>query len=108
MPSPAEYQLQYFRVRNALLGRHFAINRHGRVNVASLTTFLAATPSTPDDMTARWNVQEHQWENPLLWSGRLLPALAVEHELGNPGAKAILGLALESLASLYKFDNATG
>jgi hypothetical protein len=98
----------YHRVRAAILGRHFAINRRNRVNLISLDNSLSASPAGSPDIAARWNVAEHQWENPLLRSARLLPALAAEHRLGNTEAEKIILLALESIGSLYKFEAGSG
>jgi hypothetical protein len=108
MPTSQEYQELHQRVRAGILSRHFAISTRDRVNLLSLDNDLSAPPAGPWDIPARWNITEHQWENPLLWSARLLPALAVEHQLGNTEAEKIILLALESIGSLYKFGDGSG
>ncbi|SEQ79716.1 hypothetical protein [Arthrobacter sp. OV608] len=108
MPTSQEHQDQYYRVRAGILGRHFAINTRNRVNLLSIDNDLTAPPAGSSDVTARWSVAEHQWENPLLWSARLLPALAAVYQLGNASAEKILLLALESIGSLYKFGGTSG
>ncbi|MEI7526697.1 MAG: hypothetical protein WCJ95_20280 [Mariniphaga sp.] len=53
----------------------------------------------------RWRVARREHANPLLQSGMHLTQLAVEAKLGNRESFKIIGLALKTIDSLYKFKD---
>ena len=111
MVTSEEHATLYSKLRAALLSRHFALGTYFRANLLSLDNTLATRLENGDFLKLdkadqereRWNITDHMRENPLLFGGQLLTCLAVEHALGHPDAIKIIGSALQSLNSLYKF-----
>lgn len=111
MISNEEYQALYWEVRSAILGRHFAIGGRSRANLISLDNTLSEElPAAAAGLSAerravleRWNIGNRMRENPLMWSGKLLAAMAAEHALGSPQAQRIATAALDSIEALYRF-----
>jgi hypothetical protein len=106
-----EHQALYWEVRSAILGRHFAIGGRARANLMSLDNTLsqqlpsaaASLPELRRRVLERWNVASRMRENPLMWSGKLLAAVAAEHALGSPQAERVAVAALDSFEALYRF-----
>jgi hypothetical protein len=111
MIADEEFQATYWQVRSAILGRHFAIGGRSRANLISLdNTLRDQLPAAVGGLTAeagavlqRWNVGYRMRENPLMWSGKLLAAIAAEHVLGSPQAERMAIAALDSIEALYRF-----
>jgi hypothetical protein len=51
----------------------------------------------------RWRVMRHDRTNALLMTGLRLISLCVEHRLGQPEAKKLVGIVLDTTLSLFKF-----
>ncbi len=107
MATAAEHLALYDALRASILARHVALGRHHRANLLSLTNHLdplpaalAALPPEEREVLRRWNVREHERENPLMVGGQLQLVLAVEHALGSPTAQHILERNLEAVSSL--------
>jgi hypothetical protein len=73
----AEHLALYDALRASILARHVALGRHHRANLLSLTNHLdplpaalAALPPEEREVLRRWNVREHERENPLMVGGR--------------------------------------
>ena len=107
-----QHAILYGKLRAAILSRHFALGKYFRTNLFSdggtiLETNMKAEElrRQPPDVQekARWNIDRHFRENPLMFGGQLLTCLAIEHVLGQPYAVKIIRSALKSLSSLYKF-----
>ena len=111
MIADEEFQATYWQVRSAILGRHFAIGGRSRANLISLdNTLRDQLPAAAGGLSAeagallqRWNVGYRMRENPLMWSGKLLAAIAAEHVLGSPQAERMAIAALDSIEALYRF-----
>ncbi|MFC6085953.1 hypothetical protein [Sphaerisporangium aureirubrum] len=108
MATPEGHEELYWRVRARILGRHFAVGTRSRVNIVSSRNSMGGIlpdglPADVVDTLLRWNVTVYGDENPLLWSSRLLAAVAVEHQLGHPQAERIAVAALDTFDSLYRF-----
>lgn len=105
MVTSEQHQDLYFLVRSAILGRQFAIGEGFRTNIASDGSDLAMIKPV-GDLTIRdlWDTKVRDRDNTLLWSTKLLAALAAEYQLGNQDAEEIILLALETIGSLYKFS----
>ncbi|MCD2197679.1 hypothetical protein LQ327_30335 [Actinomycetospora endophytica] len=109
MPNPEEYEAVYYRAREGILGRHFAVGTRARVNLENEFNNLRRTDDTPDANPTgqgaphRWNIQAHGRDNPLLWSGRLLATMAAEYALGNQKAERVITLALDTFEELFTF-----
>jgi len=82
MATLAEHLALYDALRASILARHLALGRHHRANLLSLTNrleplspALAARPPAEREVLRRWNVAEHERENPLMVGGQYLPAI---------------------------------
>jgi hypothetical protein len=104
-----QHEELYAALRAKVLARHFAIGRYFRANLLSLANTVAE-PSTEamDGLTGidierlrRWNVVDHFRENPLLESGKLFSALAIEFSLGYRQSAVPLARGIETVASLF-------
>jgi len=105
MATSAELEDLYWNVRDRLLGRHFAVGNGVRANLMSIKHTLGPRPDRIDETeetVRRWTIQHRERENPLMWSGRLLTAVAVERALGHPQAESIAIAALDSVGALYR------
>jgi hypothetical protein len=113
-PAIADLSRLYGNLRSVVLSRHFALGKHARRNLFNEANVLEPPALTGTDflkkseaeqLVLRWRIGDHTMGNPLMLGGQLLTCLAVEHELGQPDAAKIIRLALQSLASLYKFSS---
>lgn len=114
MASAGEHFVLYQALRNIVLARHFALGRWHRANLLSLTNHLQslpaplqALPEPERQLLRRWNVSEHEHENPLMLTAHLHAFLAVETLLGSPMAEHILGRSLDAVASLVPTSGPT-
>ena len=105
MATPQQHEELYWQVRERLLARHFAVGGRFRTNLQSIDNTL--DPGPDSETLHRWNVAFRMRENPLMWSGRLLGAVAAEHQLGHPQAERILELGLKAIHTLYRFRRGT-
>ncbi|MGY6025353.1 hypothetical protein [Streptomyces spinosirectus] len=108
MTTPKEHEELYWQIRARMLARHFAVGNRSRANLMTTNNTLdpnlpAGVPDGERELISRWSVSNFGGENPLLWSSRLLAAVAAEHQLGHPQAERVVTMALDTLDTLYKF-----
>ena len=113
MATPVEHEKLYATLRAKILARYFAIGRYFRTNFLSLSNTLA---DLPDDLNnkipeeeirnelRRWNVKNHDRENPFMLTGQLFAMLSIEHHFGHPASSNILRLGMETIGTMYPFQ----
>ena len=105
MLTAQEFNDRYDVVRSTILGQFFAFDASGRANLISIFNDRQEHPGSAT--LTQWDVAYRDRDNALLWSAKLLTALAVEHHLGDPNAQDIIRLALATLEALYELMRRT-
>ena len=107
----AQISAVYARIRSALLARHTAFGRWYRANLLTLTHDLgggdaATIPALPpgDQTVKRWSRVHEERENPLMFGGLLMAALAAEQSLGLAVADEPLRAMVTALQRHYRFS----
>jgi len=84
-----------------MLARHFALNKNFRTNLYYNTTVLYTDDKS---VACRCIVKREDEDNPLMMSGMLLTALAVECYHGSTYALKVIKKASTAISDLYKFS----
>lgn len=110
MHTPQEHYDLYMDVRSAILGQYFAVGVGYRANIISIRNDRHSHAGDDGDPRAnaritQWDVVNHDRDNTLLWSTKLICALGAEYQLGNAAAEQMAYAAFVTFENLFKFSN---
>src|SRR3954469_20539316 len=96
--------------RSAVLGQYFAAGVGYRTNLISVANLRRSHEDDVGDSVSnarltQWDVVDHNRDNTLLWSTKLVCALGAEYQLGNTAAEQIAYAAFVTFEHLFKFSN---